>query len=158
MPELDRYIAGVPCWIDTSQPDPDAAVAFYRDLFGWDIEDVMPAHAEGSYFTARIRGGNVAAIGSVTEGAPPVATWNTYVWVVSADETAAKVKDAGGRILVEPMDVFDAGRMAVFSDPEGAVFAVWEPRRHRGADVVNEAGSLNFKCLNKHQAHAPKWF
>ncbi len=158
MPELDRYIAGVPCWIDTSQPDPDAAVAFYRDLFGWEIEDVMPADAEGSYFTARIRGGNVAAIGSITEGAPPVATWNTYVWVDSAEETAAKVKDAGGQILVEPMDVFDAGRMAVFSDPEGAVFAVWEPNRHRGADVVNEAGSLNFNNLNTHDANAAKSF
>ena len=158
MPELDRYIAGVPCWIDTSQPDPAAAVAFYRDLFGWEIEDVMPADAEGSYFTARIRGGNVAAIGSITEGAPPVATWNTYVWVDSAEETAAKVKDAGGQILVEPMDVFDAGRMAVFSDPEGAVFAVWEPNRHRGADVVNEAGSLNFNNLNTHDANAAKSF
>jgi uncharacterized protein len=158
MAGLDRYIAGVPCWIDTSHPDPEAAVAFYRDLFGWDIEDVMPPDAEGSYSMARIGEGNVAAIGSVTEGAPPVATWNTYVWVDSADETAAKVADAGGQILVEPMDVFDAGRMAVFSDPEGAVFAVWEAKRHRGADVVNVAGSLNFNNLNTKDADAAKSF
>ena len=158
MPELDRYIPGVPCWIDTSHPEPEAAAAFYRDLFGWEIEDMMPPDAEGSYFMARIRGGNVAAIGSVAEGAPPIATWNTYIWVDSADETAAKVTDAGGQVLVEPVDVFEAGRMAVLSDPEGAVFAVWQPQRHRGADVVNEAGTLNFNNLNTRDAASAKSF
>ena len=62
MPELDRYIPGVPCWIDTSQPDPEAAAAFYRDLFGWDVEDVMPAGSDEKYFMARIRGRDVAGI------------------------------------------------------------------------------------------------
>jgi hypothetical protein len=158
MPELDRYIAGVPCWIDTNQPDPEAAVAFYRDLFGWDIEDVMPHDMEGRYFIARLRGGDVAGIGGIPAGAPPVAAWNTYVWVESAEATAAKVSDAGGQILVEPFDVMDSGRTAVFGDPEGAVFAVWEPKRHRGATIVNEAGSLNFNNLNTHDADAAKSF
>ena len=133
MPELDRYIPGVPCWIDTSQPDPEAAVAFYRDLFGWDVESVMPPEAPGEYFMARIRGGDVAGIGSIPEGSPPIATWNTYIWVDSADETAAKVKDAGGNVLMEPFVVMTSGRLAAFSDPEGAVFCVWEPNQHRGA-------------------------
>ena len=158
MPEPDRYIAGVPCWIDTNQPDPEAAVAFYGDLFGWDIEDVMPHDMEGRYFMARIRGGDVAGIGGVPEGAPPIATWNTYIWVESADETAAKVRQAGGSVLVEPFDVMEAGRTAVFTDPEGAAFSVWEPNRHRGAPIVNEAGSLNFNNLNTHDAKAAKPF
>ena len=41
MPERDGYIAGVPCWVDTSQPDPDAAADFYGGLFGWEFEDAM---------------------------------------------------------------------------------------------------------------------
>jgi hypothetical protein len=158
MAGLDRYIAGVPCWIDTSQPDPEAAVAFYRDLFGWDVESVMPADAPGQYFMARIGGGDVAGIGSIAEGSPPAATWNTYIWVDSADETAAKVKDAGGAVLMEPFDVMSSGRMAVFADPEGAVFCVWEPNEHRGAQVVNEPGSLNFNGLNTRDLDGAKAF
>ena len=75
------------------------------------------------------------------------AAWNTYIWVQDADETAAKVRAAGGTVLTEPGDVGDAGRMAVFADPEGAAFSVWQPARHRGAAVVNEHGSLNFNDL-----------
>jgi predicted enzyme related to lactoylglutathione lyase len=156
MPELDRYIPGVPCWIDTNQPDPEAAVDFYRGLFGWEIEDAMPPGSEQPYFMARIRGGDVAGIGRAAEGAP--ATWDTYVSVDSAEETAAKVKDAGGQTRVEPMDVMDAGRTAVFSDPEGAVFCIWEPKRHRGAAVVNESGSLNFNNLNTRDPAGAKAF
>ena len=152
MPERDGYIPGVPCWIDTSQPDPEAAVAFYSDLFGWEFEDVMPPDSPGKYFIARIRGGDVAAVGSVPEGAPPMAMWNTYIWVESADDTAAKVRDAGGNVVMEPFDVMDAGRMAVFTDPEGAVFCVWQAKEHKGAKVVNEHGSLNFNGLNTRDA------
>jgi uncharacterized protein len=42
MRERDGYMPGVPCWVDTSQPDPEAAVAFYGGLFGWEFEDAMP--------------------------------------------------------------------------------------------------------------------
>ena len=93
MPERDGYLPGVPCWVDTSQPDPAAAVAFYGELFGWEFEDVMAPESEGRYFTARIRGGDVAAVGSVPAGAPPQAMWNTYVSVQSADDTATKVRE-----------------------------------------------------------------
>ena len=147
MPERDGYIPGVPCWIDTTQPDPDRAVAFYSGLFGWEFEDMMPPDAPGKYFVGRIRGGDVAAVSSSMEGGPPTAVWNTYVWVDSADDTAAKVRDAGGSVLTEPFDVMDAGRMAAFADPEGAAFCVWQAGRHKGAQVVNEAGSLNFNGL-----------
>jgi predicted enzyme related to lactoylglutathione lyase len=158
MPERDGYIPGVPCWVDTSQPDPEAAVRFYSELFGWQFEDVMPPGSEGKYFSARIRGGDVAAVGSIPEGAPQVATWNTYVWVDSADETAARVRDAGGNVVMEPFDVMDAGRMGVFADPEGAVFMVWQAKEHRGARIVNEHGSLNFNDLNTRDAEGAKAF
>ena len=158
MPERDGYIAGVPCWIDTSQPDPDAAVTFYSGLFGWDFEDVMPAGSDAKYFIGRIRGGDVAAVGPVPEGAPPMAMWQTYVWVDNADETAAEVRDAGGQVLTEPFDVMDAGRMAVFADPEGAVFCVWQPNQHKGAGIVNEHGSLNFNGLNTRDPQRAKSF
>src|ERR1700736_1876913 len=100
MLERDGYLPGVPCWVDTSQPDPEAGVAFYRGLFGWDFEDAMPPGSAGRYFIGRLRGGDVAAVGSQPEGAPPVAAWNTYVWVESADDVAAKVLDAGGRVAI----------------------------------------------------------
>jgi uncharacterized protein len=148
MSEQDRYIAGVPCWADTTQPDPDAAAAFYGGLFGWEIEDVMPPDAPGKYLTARLGGKDAAAISSPMGDAPAAATWNTYVWVDDADATAAKVRDAGGAVLSEPFDVMEAGRMAVFADPAGAVFCVWQPKNHRGAGVVNEHGSVNFNVLN----------
>jgi predicted enzyme related to lactoylglutathione lyase len=158
MPERERYIPGVPCWVDTSQPDPEAAVAFYSGLFGWEFEDVMPPGSESRYFIARIRGGDVAGIGSLPEAAPPSAMWNTYVWVQSADETAAKVLAAGGRALMEPSDVMDAGRLAVFADREGAAFCAWQAKQHRGAGIVNEAGSLNFNGLNTRDPAAAKSF
>jgi predicted enzyme related to lactoylglutathione lyase len=158
MPERDGYIPGVPCWIDTSQPDPEGAVAFYRDLFGWEFEDVMPPGSPGKYFIARIRGGDVAAVGSVPEAAPPAAMWNTYVWVDSADDTASKVRDAGGSVVMEPFDVMDAGRMAVFTDPEGAAFCVWQAKEQKGARIVNEHGSLNFNDLNTRDPEGAKSF
>ena len=148
MLERDGYPAGVPCWVDTAQPDPEAAVSFYSGLFGWEFEDRMPADSPGRYFVAQLRGRDVAAVGSQPEGLPATPVWNTYVWVDSADEATTKAKDAGGRVLVEPFDVLDAGRMAMLADPEGAAFCVWQAKEHKGAQLVNEPGTWNFSELN----------
>jgi uncharacterized protein len=158
MPERDGYIPGVPCWVDTSQPDPEAAVDFYRGLFGWEFEDVMPPDSEGKYFMARLRGGDVAAVGSIPEGVPPMAMWNTYIWVDSADEAASKAQAAGGGILMEPFDVMDAGRMAVVADREGAAFSVWQAKQNKGAQIVNEPGSLSFNGLGTRDVGAAMSF
>jgi uncharacterized protein len=158
MPERTDYMPGVPCWVDTTQPDPEAAVEFYRGLFGWEFEDVMPPSSEGTYFMARLHGGDVAAVGSMPAAAPPAAMWNTYVAVESADEAASKVRAAGGGVLMEPFDVMEAGRMAVFTDPEGAVFNVWQAGATIGATVVNEPGSLNFNGLNTRDVEGAKAF
>jgi uncharacterized protein len=149
----DRYIPGVPCWVDTSQPDPDAAAAFYGGLFGWELEDV--SSPENRYFLARLRGGDVAGIGGARDGR---AAWNTYVWVEDADATAVKVRDAGGSVLLEPGDVGDWGRMAVFADPAGAAFSVWQAKAQRGAAIVNEPGSLNFNDLHTRDAEGARAF
>jgi predicted enzyme related to lactoylglutathione lyase len=148
MLERDGYPAGVPCWVDTGQPDPEAAVTFYSGLFGWEFEDRTPAGAPGRYFVATLRGRDVAAVGSQSDQPPPRPIWKSYVWVDSADETTAKAKESGGSVLAEPFDVGSAGRMAVLTDPEGAVFCIWEAKEHRGAQLVNEPGTWNFSELN----------
>jgi predicted enzyme related to lactoylglutathione lyase len=158
MLERDGYLPGVPCWVDTTQPDPGVAVAFYGGLFGWEFEDVMPPGSAGRYFIARLRGGDVAAVGSQPQGQPSTAAWNTYIWVQSADEVVSKVTAAGGRVVMEPFDVLDAGRTAVFTDSEGAAFCVWEAGQHKGARIVNEPGSLNFNSLNTRDPEGAKSF
>ena len=172
MPERDGYIAGVPCWVDASEPDPEAAVDFYGGLFGWEFKDTMPPSSEGKYFIARgeatsssifdasgdRRGGEVAAVRSIPEAAPPTAIWNTYFWVDSADEAASKVREAGGGIVVEPFDFMDACRMAVFTDPEGAAFGVWEAKEHKGAGLVNDPGAVVFNGLNTRDVEGAKSF
>lgn len=148
MSTRDEYPAGVPCWVDTAQADPAQAARFYAALFGWELADMMPPGAAGQYLMARLHGRSAAAISSVPPGTParPPA-WNTYIRVESADAAAGRVRHAGGRVLTEPMDVFDSGRMAVCSDTEGAEFSVWEAGSFRGAQAVNEHGAVNFNNL-----------
>ncbi len=158
MPDRDGYIPGVPCWVDTTQPDPDAAATFYAGLFGWEFEDVMPPEVAGRYLVARLRGRDVAAVSSQPAGAGPEAVWNTYIAVESADSTAAKAAGAGGSVLTEPFDVMASGRMAVLADPDGAEFSVWQAGEHKGAQIVNEPGSVNFNVLSTPDPDAAKRF
>jgi uncharacterized protein len=158
--------------VDTSQPDPEAAVEFYGGLFGWQFEDVMPAGSEGNYFIARheaasssifdlsgaLLSGDVAAVRSIPAAAPPTAMWNTYFWVDSADEAASKVRDAGGAVMVEPFDFMDACRMGVFTDREGAAFGVWEAREHKGTRLVNDPGAPVFNNLNTRHVEGARSF
>ena len=87
-----------------------------------------------------------------------MAVWNTYVWVESADETASRVVDAGGTVLMDPFEIMNSGRMAAFADPSGAAFCVWQAKEHRGAKIVNEPGSLNFNDLNTRDPEGAKSF
>ena len=148
MQDRDGYPAGVPCWVDLAQDDPEAAAAFYSGLFGWDVEDGMPPDAPGHYFTATIGGRLVAGVGSRPDALPPGTGWTTYVWVDDADAAVARARELGGSVVMPAMDVFDAGRMALLADPEGATFGVWQAARHRGAQAVNEPGTWNFSGLH----------
>jgi predicted enzyme related to lactoylglutathione lyase len=72
------------------------------------------------------------------------AMWLTYLATSDADATVAKIKGAGGQLVMEAMDVTDAGRMAVAVDPAGAVFGVWQARAFPGAQIVNEPGAMRW--------------
>ncbi|HEX9402476.1 MAG TPA: VOC family protein [Anaeromyxobacter sp.] len=151
MSERDAYEPGVPCWVDTLQPDPEAAKGFYGKLFGWEFAGpgLMPGSPPGRYFVARLRGRDVAGVGSrPVDGGPGTRTWNTYVCVASAEDAAQKVKRAGGTVLAAPMDVLPAGRMSVLADPAGASFCAWEPRARKGAQLVNEPGAWAMSMLD----------
>jgi predicted enzyme related to lactoylglutathione lyase len=157
MSERDGYQPGVPCWVDTWQPDPARAVGFYTQLLGWEAEETTPPDSPRRHFMCRLRGRDVAAIGSpAPEGVP--AAWGTYVWVESADDTAARAIGAGGSVIVEPFGTPDCGRMAVLADPAGAVFGVWEPGEHRGAQLVNEPGAWSMSLLETGDPEGAKAF
>ncbi|HEY2999333.1 MAG TPA: VOC family protein [Acidimicrobiales bacterium] len=142
--EMERYEHGVPSWVDLSTPDPEAAAAFYQGLFGWDTEDLGPD--AGNYRLATLRGKQVAGIGPAQNpDQPPF--WTSYVNVDDADAIPARVAAAGGTTFLEPFDVMDAGRMGVFADPRGAVFAVWQAKASIGAQLVNEIGTFSWSEL-----------
>lgn len=69
MTDARTYPHGVPCWVDTEQPDPGAACHFYGELFGWAFDDATPAEAPGSYLIASLGGQDVAAIAPGSGGA-----------------------------------------------------------------------------------------
>jgi predicted enzyme related to lactoylglutathione lyase len=149
MSERNGFEPGVPCWVATVQPDPESAARFYSELFGWEATNLMPEDHPGDYFMCKLRDCAVAAVVSVHGGAPPPpsAAWGTYIWVESADETAAKVVEAGGSLIGEPFDSPAGGRMAVLADPAGAVFCVWQPGDHNGAELVNEPSAWAMSAL-----------
>jgi predicted enzyme related to lactoylglutathione lyase len=158
MSERDGFEPGVPCWIASVHPDPEGAVDFYTELFGWEAANTMPPDSPGRYYVCTLRGRDVAAIGSEHGGGTPsVAAWGTYIWVENADDAARKVTDAGGRIVTKPFDL-DAGRLGVVADPAGAVFSVWQPRTHRGAQVVNEPGAWSMSAINTPDPDGAKAF
>jgi uncharacterized protein len=138
-----RYEPGTFCWADLSTADVEGAKAFYGDLLGWEFrDDEIPGG--GTYTMCYVGGDDVAAM--VEQNQQP-GHWNHYVSVKSADEATAEAKRLGATVLEEPFDVMDVGRMAVFSDPEGAVFCAWEPRGHAGAGRVNDAGCMTWNEL-----------
>ena len=138
MAARDSYDPGTPSWVDLGVPDVDAAVTFYEALFGWKIPEGPPE--SGGYRMCMLRDRPVAGLGP--QAAPgDDSWWTTYVGVADCDATVAKVKAAGGSVVVDPMDVMTAGRMAVCVDPQGGPFSLWQPGDHVGAGYVNEPGS-----------------
>jgi uncharacterized protein len=159
MSERNGYQPGVPCWVAAVLPDPEKAVGFYAELFGWEARETMGTNSPGEYYLCTLRGRDVAAVGSERGGnAPSVPAWGTYIWVQSADDTVAEVTDAGGSVIMEPFDLLDAARMAVLADPAGAVFGVWQPVEHKGAQLVNEPGAWSMSQLNTRDPEGAKAF
>src|SRR4029453_17035423 len=158
MSERDGYEPGVPCWIDTWQTDAEAALAFYSGLFGWESEDTMPPDFPGRHFMCRLRGHDVAAVASRPGAAPTATAWNTYVWVESADETAAAASEAGGSVVLEPFESLDGGRMAIVADLARAKIGVWQPGAHRGSHLVKEPGAWSMNQLQSPDPEGAKAF
>lgn len=151
MSERERYPAGVPCWVETLQPDPRAAREFYGGLFDWEFAGPgpMPGGLPGEYFVARANDREIAGIGSLPDlGGPAAPAWSTYVRVDGVDEAVERAKEAGGGLIVGPLDALPAGRLAVLSDPAGAVISVWEARAREGAQLVNEPGAWTMSSLH----------
>ena len=152
MTEIKKHEPGMFCWVELATKDGPAAKKFYTSLFDWGVNDI-PNDA-GTYSMVQKKGKDAGALyqqGPDEKTIPP--HWNSYICVDSADETAEKAKKLGGTVILGPFDVMEHGRMAVIQDPAGAVFSLWEPRKHIGAEVVNEPSSF---CWNELYTTDPK--
>jgi hypothetical protein len=149
---MRTYPHGVPCWIDTEQPEPQDAARFYGELFCWTFED----SARGSYLIASLDGQDVAAIAPGSDAT--AVAWNTYIAVDDADATATAVAGAGGSVLRDPVDAGPGGRRAICSDPGGARFRLWQARARPGAQRVNAPGAWNFSDLRTADPAAAREF
>lgn len=155
MADETTYPPGTPTWVDLSTTDVDAGRRFYEQLFGWTTDE--PAGPEfGGYAMFRQGDKIVAGSGPVMGGAPPA--WTTYIRTADAAATAAKVREAGGQVVVEPMDIPEAGTMAVIQDPTGAYLGVWQNGGHKGAELFNEPVSLTWNELGTRDVEAAKRF
>lgn len=153
--ERTSYEPGTPSWVDIGA-DVEPAKAFYSGLFGWEPLEAGPVEETGGYGFFTIGGKFVCGFGPKQDPGPP--RWSTYVTVADADAAEAAVKEAGGTVLMAPMDVMEAGRMAVFADPEGAAFSVWQAGGHIGSQLVNEPNTLCWTELGTRDPEAAKSF
>jgi predicted enzyme related to lactoylglutathione lyase len=146
MPERNSYQPGEFCWSDMGTKDIDAMVSFYTSVFGWKAENVMPPEASVDYFMMRQNGKDVTAIGWKNDPSPQML--GPYIAVTDADATAARARELGANVIVEPFDIDDSGRMAVLQDPTGAVISLWQAGTGIGATLRDEPGSMCWFELN----------
>ncbi|MFJ4466276.1 VOC family protein [Streptomyces sp. NPDC089424] len=134
-----RFVNGAPNWIDVATPDIDGAVHFYGGLFGWRFRSAGPE--AGGYGFFQLDGLTVAGGMQATgEQGPP--SWTVYFHSPDAQATAKAAEQAHGRVLVEPMDVLDQGRMAILADRQNVPFGIWQPGLNKGVDVLDAPGAL----------------
>jgi predicted enzyme related to lactoylglutathione lyase len=158
---VKAYPDGMFSWIDLNTTDIKAAHAFYSGLFGWEVDEQPIGDSGGFYTNFRLGGHSVAGGGQMTAdmiagGAPPV--WTSYVNHRDIDSVAARIAEAGGMVFLPPMDVLDQGRLALAQDPTGAVFGLWQPWAHIGAQIVNQPNSLVWNELQTHDPEAARAF
>lgn len=150
------YADGTPSWVELQTPDLDGARAFYGQLFGWTAEVADEPEAMG-YTNFLKNGKRVAGAGPTQgDGFPPA--WTTYFATSDAAGVASRVGQAGGKVLMPPMDVMGYGRMGVFSDNSGATWAVWQAGTHGGAELTNQPGSLTWNELMTNDVPGSKAF
>lgn len=147
---------GQPIWIDLATTDPSAAQAFYAAVLGWTYDISGPEF--GHYAIGLRNGMSAAGIGGMPPGEAMPPAWTVYFGVESADDAVRRISAAGGRVLAEPFDIGTFGRMAVVSDPTGAVFGLWQPMSHKGVSVVGEPGAYAWSEVNTRDANAAAAF
>jgi predicted enzyme related to lactoylglutathione lyase len=157
MSERSGYTPGTPCWVDLTTPDVEAAAEFYGALFGWEVPELPDSAAMGGYRRAKLGGRDVAGVYPLMQEGQP-SFWGTHISVADAEATAEAVQEAGGTMLAEPMDVAGYGHLAVFSDPTGAVFGIWQPGTFAGAELVNEPGCFGWNELGTRDTAAAREF
>ncbi|MGH7715149.1 MAG: VOC family protein [Vulcanimicrobiaceae bacterium] len=146
MPKIN-YPPGVPCWVETLQPDPRAALQFYAALFGWDATESGSMPDGGEYFVAQLHGDDVAGIATLPRSGIAEPAWTTYVSVDNLETTVERVRSAGGTIVVAPLDAHPAGRLAIVAAPTGATFGLWEPQERVGAQRINQPSAWAMSTL-----------
>jgi predicted enzyme related to lactoylglutathione lyase len=134
--------AGTPCWLDYGATDVDAAREFYGTLFGWSYTGGDPEY--GGYLNAERGGHQVAGMGPLMDAADPPG-WTLYFAADDAAATAAAIREAGGTVVVEPMQVGPMGTMVIARDPQGHGFGLWQAGQHTGVGLFNEPGSLTWE-------------
>lgn len=131
---------GTPCWIDYGASDVEAAKDFYGRLFGWEFTG---GEAEsGGYHVATKNGEKASGLAPLfsAEDSP---WWTTYFATDDAEATAERIRQAGGSIVMEPMDLGRMGRMVIASDPHGSGLGVWHAGEdHSGVQIYGESGAL----------------
>lgn len=147
MAEFTAHAPGTPSWVDLFASDLDQAKEFYAGLFGWELEDQFDEDGNRIYSMARLDGKAAAGMGAIPPGVDMPSVWNTYVSTADIDATSTAVEAAGGSVVMPAMQVMDAGKMASFADPTGAVFSVWEPGQHIGAEIGNVANTFSWNEL-----------
>jgi predicted enzyme related to lactoylglutathione lyase len=135
----------------------EGAERFYWGLFGWEIPELHDSAEMAGYRRAKLGGKDVAGVMPLMEEEQPSA-WNTYISVDDADAIARAIQENGGTMLAEPMAVSSYGRLAVFTDPEGAFFGIWEPADFAGAELVDERAALGWNELNTRDPESAKRF
>jgi predicted enzyme related to lactoylglutathione lyase len=158
--EFSSHVPGTFTWVELATTDQQAGVKFYRELFGWDVNE-SPIGENEVYSMFQLRGKDVGAAYTMrpeerASGAPP--HWNMYVTVANADETVKKAEGLGATVFAPPFDVMDHGRMAVLQDPTGAAFQVWQPKKHIGVQILNEPGALCWTELTTRDTKAAESF
>ena len=134
-----RFVTGAPNWLDVGTSDIDGAISFYGGLFGWQFQSAGPD--AGGYGFFQLSGKTAAGAMQITpeQGTP---SWSVYFQTPDAESTAKSVEQAGGSVLMAPMDVMGEGHMAMFADQAGVRFGIWQPARTKGLDVASDPGSL----------------
>lgn len=131
-------------WHELLTADPEAAKAFYTAVFGWGTA-VFDAGAPYAMWT----NGEVpfGGIMQKPEGAESPPSWLGYLGVEDVDAVAKRVEERGGKIHAAPFDIPNAGRMAVFADPWGAVFAVHKSLQEAPPPGEPKVGNMSWNEL-----------